>query len=737
MSSPQIEGTYATIFINVWKVTCRSLIFICRSTRDIVGRERNYSQEGANMDNNPEQPKWRFDPQTGERIDNSPPAQQPQPQQSPPQPYTPPQQLAPPVGTPQSGGYQTPGAGYGQPQQQPNYAPPQYTGPQQYPQQYQQPYSPPVTQVATARKRSKAPLVVGLIVILLLAAGGASAYFAFNRVLNAPAVAVERILPSNTLAYLTINPNLSGTQKAAFDKMRAAFEAQPGFKEAWAKMTQQASDFGAMSGIAAPGATPGISDFDAISSYLGNNVTIALLPPSTADLQKLKDASSSDSDVQSTAADLLGRNVVGIVDLDFNPLNKKGPLADLKRQTDDLAKSRVAESYGGMDIHEYITGTNTIYFTLLKDTSTAVVGGKIEPVRAMIDSYKAQTGLKDSENFKYLSGQVPTDRVASLYVDLTDIYKEIQTAAPETFSNGMLQSANGAMLMTLSGQDGGLQIDIASQTDLQGAGVTINPDAKPAAGTLNDIPTGSLGFLVGTDLKTALQSVLAALRKQGQASGDNSVDSALQQMEQSTGLNLENDVLPLLGGDYVLSAGADSSSGSPSPSVVFQLKLNPADTARARNVVDKLAASISGGEAAKVDLAGGAFYELSPEIGALYGVANDRLIFVFDKDVEAAKARVGAVSQEAGKGFGSTTEWRDVSKHLPNDSNVIEYMDISGIRALVEESISGDAKQEYEQSAAPFLRPVKYFLVGSATQQAIANSSLSRNHTIVFLGISQ
>ena len=48
-------------------------------------------------------------------------------------------------------------------------------------------------------------------------------------------------MPANTMAYVTVNTSPNGTQKGALDKIRDAFESQPGFKDAWAKLTEQAS----------------------------------------------------------------------------------------------------------------------------------------------------------------------------------------------------------------------------------------------------------------------------------------------------------------------------------------------------------------------------------------------------------------------------------------------------------------------------------------------------------------
>jgi hypothetical protein len=50
--------------------------------------------------------------------------------------------------------------------------------------------------------------------------------------------------------------------------------------------------------------------------------------------------------------------------------------------------------------------------------------------------------------------------------------------------------------------------------------------------------------------------------------------------------------------------------------------------------------------------------------------------------------------------------------------------------------LTGSDKQEYETNVAPFVRPIKYLLMGSANQ-GNPSGSLTRNHTVLFVGIGK
>jgi hypothetical protein len=708
-----------------------------------------------NSSNNvPDKARWRFDPNTGQPISDDTPAPPPQPTQPqtppdtfrvdpqgaspqyPPQPqYQPPPPAQPTQPTPQYG--------YQQPQPQPPTQPmPQYAYPPQAPVAAQS------TQAVVAKRRSRAPLVIGIVVILL-AALGIGGYFLYQNVFNPPAVSVERLLPTNTLGYFSFDPAPSGAQKAAMDKINEAFTSQPGYKEAVANITQSLTGLMGVS----PGteATPQVSDLDTLSSYLGNSVTVAILPPSTDDLNKLKDATNS-GNIDTVGSDILARNVVGIVDLDFNPLNKKGPITDLKQNADNVSKATLVEKYRDIEIRKFVTNTTEIYFTLLNGTSTAVVGVKPEPLHTVIDQFKDNKSLKDDPTFKALSGQVPADRIATLYVNLTDIFQQAKLIAPELLQNdSAVQNANGATLITLSAANDGVQIDVASEADLSlmNSGVQINPDARPDESSLRDIPADSQGFLAGTDLQTSIKAVIDSMRKEqssatatplpdefGNVSGPN-VDQTLSDFKQQYGVDLENDVLPLLTGDYSLSFSAANKNGTPAFSGVFQLKLK--DSAKAISLLDKIASSDAAKDSTqKLSEAGGTFYTSSDgSTGALAGVTQDRFLFVFDSTtLDAAKTRLNDVVNNFGKGLATTADWATRKAHLPNGSNTIIYVDIKSLREFAESTMSDTDKQDYEKNFAPFARPFQYLLIGSATQ-ATKDGNLSRNHTVLFVGISK
>ena len=666
--------------------------------------------------NNPPRQGPKFDPMTGQPIaDSDAETTAPQP------PVTPSQADLGTPPTPQEFRVATTNG-----DNSPTYTPPAPTTPYSYPPssqepQPQPPYGPPPQQVnVTQPKRSSAtPLIIGALALLLIA-GGVAAFFLMNRagIVGGNNAAIERALPANTLGYFHIDPSPSDSQKRAFDKMREAFEAQPGFKEAVEKMGRDMQE-SASSSECFPAAEGQGLDF--INSYLGDNLTIAVLPPSTDDLNTIKAATEDGApgEIEPVAK----RNIVGLVDLDFNPVNKKGPLAEIKNIADK--KTALVETYNETDIRKYSCAGTDLYFGLLSGTNTAVVGADVSPIKRIIDEYKLNKGLKEDATYKYLSGAVPADRVATFYVNLTEIMRYAEVMAPEAFSSGTMPKMQGGMIVTISGQEDGLQIDTASEAKYENLGFNMNfSGSKPDPSMLNDVPSESMAFLVSTDLKSTLTAVLDSAKKQDTTGVIGDVEA---QVKKETGLDLRNDILSWMGGDFAVSG---SMSG-----MVFQLKLNGDDRAKAESSVRTVVDKTLKGQATEFQAAGGTFFDLGPGVGAI-GVTGDRLVYVNAFMGGNSKAAVEAFNSKLGQGMGTTDKWKDISRHLPANSQGAMYVDVSSLMGLAGMAMSGGGDDTYEKQVAPFVRPIKYVLIGGINDPFKENEPM-RGIARIFIGISK
>lgn len=619
----------------------------------------------------------------------------------------------------------------------------------------------PIKQVnVPPKKRNAVPLILGVAAFLLVAVAVA-AYFIIKALGSAGGgtLAVERVLPANTLAYISINPAPADSQRQAFAKMREAFESQPGFQEALDRLVHGIQDAVGNTGLPLLGNPTDPASLDTLSSYLGGNVTIAVLSPSRGELESLKGISGGEINPQTglAAFDAAKRNLVGLVDLDFNAGegSKQGLIADLRAIRDNLDKAKFSEKYRDTDIRTYNTGSIELYFSFLGGTSTAAVAMDTKPVKALIDELKNNMGLKEDTGFKALSGKVPAERMATLYLNLSEIHKSVQTVLPDfdststySFLGGYFK-LQGAMLLTISGKGDGAQIDVASEgltfdwgNLVLGSGKTLaadmNPNAHPNSSTLNDIPADSFAFLAGSDLRTLITSILDSLQK--------AAPEQATQLEKASqdflGLGLRGDIAPLLEGDYVISASAYNTRTLLLPPIIAQLKLSEADRVKAADAVKRAAEAFTNGGAGSFDVGGGMFYPVTPDIPpvTIIGTLSDRAMLVTDENTALAKVRAETVTSSLGKGFGTTDRWKSISSHLPEKSNLIGYLDAATLREMTESTLNQelkeDLKADYDRAVAPLLRPLKYILLGSATDPSNAGE-LSHNLTRIFIGIGK
>src|SRR5215210_2019288 len=142
----------------------------------------------------------------------------------------------------------------------------------------------PIRQVKVTRKRSNLSLILGILALILLVAAAVAAYWAWNNLLNRPSVPASRLLPMDTLAYVTIDLSPDGDQKVAFNKLRSIFESDPTFKDAWANVVKTADDLTREVSQQAQGDCKNMLSLDQVSGYLAGSVTIAVLPPRASDL---------------------------------------------------------------------------------------------------------------------------------------------------------------------------------------------------------------------------------------------------------------------------------------------------------------------------------------------------------------------------------------------------------------------------------------------------------------------
>ena len=593
--------------------------------------------------------------------------------------------------------------------------------------------------------------------LLALIGGAAGAYMLYQAV-NKPNVPVARLLPPEVYGYFSVVPQPKGAQKEALDKLQATFKSQPGFQAAWDKITSQltvmgqavtgSADCGQETGAAATGTPADPAD---ISSFLGNSVTIAMLPLSTGELTALQEG---DAEMMKT----LNTKMLIFVDLDFNPLNKQGIIRTIKEGSDKAGSMPLAATYRDTEIRKLPANpcggsTEDVYLTLL--AGTAVVALDPAPLHEPIDRYKDGKSLQDSAAFQAVDKELPPDRLATLFLNLTAINDMTRTILPAVGSEddgateavpGLSSSltnfsrTDGMVALALTAQAEGLQIDAVS--DITSDMATAS-SAALQTDILQDVPAGSWGFYSGTDMKSALAQVLQVYRRQPELA--ETIDDGLDEAKDTLGIDLEQELLPLLGGDYVLSMKGTQGAEGLDTGVVFELRLKGEDGARMNSLLAKVNTYLGdemGMTPEAVQVGNATLWRPGEEAPVLYGVVGDKLFILgqntadyMDDDSVAAAAWAQTVLDGQGKGLGADSAAQARLGHAVANSNGLLYLDLAALRTGgFEATLEDEDRASYEEEFAPFVRPLQYLLVSGA---ATTRENQVHTRSLLFLGIGK
>lgn len=228
----------------------------------------------------------------------------------------------------------------------------------------------------------------------------------------------------------------------------------------------------------------------------------------------------------------------------------------------------------------------------------------------------------------------------------------------------------------------------------------------------------------------------------------------LSGVKDTTGLDLEQDILPLLGGDYLLVAANTRDmaaptatpdpnsfsfdSGGPDMHFAVELRLQPGDGPKMNDVVTRINEHLTDqGETLEPVMVGNdPFWYMGEYSDSIYGVRGDKM-FVFsvsfnDTDPTTWPQQMLAAQ---GKGMGTDATVRTRLAHLPANANTIFYADLARIRAeAFEATMDEESRADYEEEGAPFLRPLQYLVGGGS---ASLQDGMTHSRSVLFLGIGK
>jgi hypothetical protein len=299
------------------------------------------------------------------------------------------------------------------------------------------------------------------------------------------------------------------------------------------------------------------------------------------------------------------------------------------------------ETYQGVELH---VAQGTAY-TLIDDM--LIAGNGVDAIRAVVDTSGGQDSLAAQPEFAEAMEQLPADHLASFYVDLAGVADASGTTtelAGATTASGVLVAEPGGL--RLSGTAPLAPVSEASA-------VPGLADSEP--GTLTAwMPERTLAEVTLFDLGTTLTNALSVAEEVPEGE---QVTSALDTVRAlaafALGVDLDEDVLPLLDGETALAFGGIGAGAMPAG----QLLLRPSDPDAAADTLRRVADRIgsTGGTSTTETIDGVEITSVSvPDtLDAAFGTVDGVIVIGLGvTDVTAvAEARADGFTLDATSGY--------------------------------------------------------------------------------------
>jgi hypothetical protein len=398
------------------------------------------------------------------------------------------------------------------------------------------------------------------------------------------------------------------------------------------------------------------------------------------------------------------------------------------------------ETYKDATLYTFNLGIANVVAGLSKDK--LVIGGGATLVKGAFDQ-AADKGLAKNIQFMNVASKLPTANLAFTYIDYQAIVKSV-TSNPD-FKNALagLNATNldytASLGAAFSTADTGFRID-SYQTFLpEKTPPAVADQLKKAANPSNiltALPESTLAFMNSRDAASAYTQFVDGIKSMGANSSLDFTDS-LNNFEKQSGLNVQNDIVSLFGGEYTVFVAPDAANKT--IPVGFGLVTEATDKAAAQTKLDKIANAIeqnAKGQNAKGQVkwanktVGSSTFrnaqitdpDSKTTVSANLGIAGDYAFFSLGDD-STAKLIDAATAPNADKGFTkgpNAANFDKVKANLPGDNTGYFYLDIQAVVKLATPFIP--AGQEGDSVKAISDKLSKLTAIGSATHQSTTES---------------
>jgi Protein of unknown function (DUF3352) len=583
--------------------------------------------------------------------------------------------------------------------------PPPFGG--QFPEPPQHPYpaapdSPPLADDAGSdSKRSHVRrTVAGALVAVVVAGAVAGGILAF-RFVRGTADTVVSMVPSDSALYANFNLDPPGSQKMALNDLFNKFPAvnSESQRDTWINL--------ALDNL---GAKEGFSHAD-VRPWLGPQLAVAAQAtafaphetPSTGAAFAFLISSTDDGKAQAALDKLRGGAFSGYA---------------WSKQTHDGVAETVGQGHGTPVVSAIVN-----HF--------AVLGGSTDFVNEVIDTaHGKHASLDSTDAYKTALSQLPADRLATMYVSVPELLKQLGSSSlggafggTSASTQRALADAYRAIGAALVASSDGVAIDAVQDYDASKlpadlkALLAVPPDQN---GALALVPAHAYGFLTITGLRQDLQSFAGAFSSLSPFGGGPTLDEL--------GITGPNGVINHLTGDAGFEVDAVEGSNIPAGAFLFATD----SAAAAQTFLDSLAATVcqktsqcSVAQETKQTHSGVSITSLPFGSGTAAGVSPSWAVTgnwgVLASSADEVKA---IIDSHSNGGISRSPAYTAISSHITSLNNATFYVDIQAVVAAIRKVLPAEAQTLFDTTVAPNLNPLKGLAITGTNSPDHSSSTL-------------
>lgn len=562
----------------------------------------------------------------------------------------------------------------------------------------------------------KTTIIIGAVVLLLcfvcVVVAGIGGYVYQDKVLAllglAPAQQTAKLLPAGTQFYMSVTPNIQNV--AGYENLKKLYLDNPDIQ---ALFDEAETDISGDSSIT----------FDEdIKPWLGTEAVLAV-----PDFTQAIEAQSQDPFAgSSTPPNLVIAVETSNKEASDNFISKL--LADAEKEDRPFTD----EVYQDVTLHSRKDGDTGIVATF---DNLVVFSNSDALIKGMIDKAKGDESpsLAESERFKKITGQLPANAIATLYMEFGSLFEAVLAESaielPESQVKDMQAFEGFAMTGTL--QPDGIQLDFAFSYDVtkmsEATRASLQRPASPNA-ILGDIPADALVSINGFGLDQVWKSV-----KQGLESNPD-FSEQIRDMESQMGFSIEEDIFSWMTGEYAMVLVKAAPADEFSPPLGGYALIGANDVNQARTHVEKIVSALEQQGSAPplesqtvegIELKVATDYNGAFQGG--YGFHKDYFLMAYNEDAVKALATAGQNS------LSNSTNFKTVQGRLPGTNYGYVYADLDEVQQVIESQLDDFGREDYQKNIQPFLEPMHAF--GASASTAGVDQGLSKG--VLFILISE